>query len=124
MPDVAASLPQHALQVGDHLPYLSHWIGRAAIQVRDKDRLLCRPRRLEPREAEVRGHPDGRTAARQGTLGPREQTFTWDPERTVIALGLGYSGLLDERSIFGRSLDAGEVRVLYGLESGVTALTR
>jgi concanavalin A-like lectin/glucanase superfamily protein len=60
----------------------------------------------------------------RGTLGPREQTFTWDPERTVIALGLGYIGLLDELSIFRRSLDGGEVRVLYGLESGVTALIR
>ena len=60
----------------------------------------------------------------RGTLSPRRQTFTWDPERTVIALGLGYIGLLDELSIFGRSLDAGEVRTLYGLESGVTALIR
>jgi hypothetical protein len=60
----------------------------------------------------------------RGTLSPRQQTFTWDPERTVIALGLGYIGLLDELSIFGRSLDAGEVRTLYGLESGVTALIR
>ena len=60
----------------------------------------------------------------RGTLSPRKQTFTWDPERTVIALGLGYIGLLDELSIFERSLDAGEVRTLYGLESGVTALIR
>jgi hypothetical protein len=60
----------------------------------------------------------------RGTLSPRKQTFTWEPERTVIALGLGYIGLLDELSIFGRALDAGEVRVLYGLASGVTALTR
>ena len=60
----------------------------------------------------------------RGTLSPREQTFTWDPERAVIALGLGYIGLLDELSIFGRSLDPAEVRTLYGLESGVTALIR
>ena len=60
----------------------------------------------------------------RGTLSPRQQTFTWDLERTVIALGLGYIGLLDELSIFGRSLDAGEVRTLHGLESGVTALIR
>ena len=60
----------------------------------------------------------------RGTLGPREQTLTWDPERTMIALGLGYIGLLDELSIFRRTLDAREVRVLYGLESGVTALIR
>jgi hypothetical protein len=40
----------------------------------------------------------------------------------VIALGLGYIGLLDELSIFRRTLDGGEVRTLHGLESGVTAL--
>jgi hypothetical protein len=56
----------------------------------------------------------------RGTLSPREQTFTWDPERAIIALGLGYIGLLDELSIFSRVLDAGEVRVLYGLKSRVT----
>lgn len=60
----------------------------------------------------------------RGTLSPRKQTLTWDPDRTVIALGLGYIGLLDELSIFKRALDAGEVRALYGLASGVTALTR
>jgi hypothetical protein len=50
----------------------------------------------------------------RGTLSPREQTFTWDPERTVIALGLGYIGLLDELSIFSRAFDGAEVRALYG----------
>lgn len=49
----------------------------------------------------------------QGALSPRQQTFTWDPERTVVALGLGYIGLLDELSIFNRALDAGDVRTLH-----------
>jgi hypothetical protein len=48
----------------------------------------------------------------QGALSPRQQTFTWDPERTIVALGLGYIGLLDELSIFNRALDAGEIRAL------------
>jgi hypothetical protein len=60
----------------------------------------------------------------RGTLGARQQTFTWDPDRVVIALGLGYIGLLDELSIFQRALDAGEVRRLYGLDSGVAAILR
>jgi hypothetical protein len=60
----------------------------------------------------------------RGTLGPRVQTFTWDPERTIVALGLGYIGLLDELSIFNRALDAGEVRGLYGLKTGLTPLIR
>lgn len=60
----------------------------------------------------------------RGTLGSREQTFTWDPERTLIALGLGYIGLLDELSIFDRALAAGEVRQLYEMPSNVLAPTR
>lgn len=60
----------------------------------------------------------------RGTLGPREQTFTWDPERTVIALGLGYIGLLDELSVFRRALDDGEVRAMYELKTNVTAAIR
>lgn len=60
----------------------------------------------------------------RGTLSPRRQTFTWDPERTIIGLGLGYIGVLDELSIFGRALDAGEVGRLYTLQSGVPALLR
>jgi hypothetical protein len=49
----------------------------------------------------------------QGALSPRQQTFTWDPEGTIIALGLGYIGLLDEVSIFERALDEAESRSLY-----------
>lgn len=63
------------------------------------------------------GKPDGVASLYlngelQGTLAPRQQTFTWDPDQTVIALGLGYIGLLDELSIFSRALTAAEVRVL------------
>jgi hypothetical protein len=60
----------------------------------------------------------------RGTLSARQQTFTWDPEHTVIALGLGYIGMLDELSIFSRVLDAAEVRALHELGSGVTRLIR
>ena len=58
----------------------------------------------------------------RGTLGPRQQTFTWDPERTIVALGLGYVGLLDELSIFSRALDADEIRTLHRLPAAVMGL--
>ena len=63
------------------------------------------------------GKPDGiatlyLNGEPRGTLGARQQTFTWDPAQTVIALGLGYIGLLDELTIFNRALDAREIRAL------------
>ena len=57
----------------------------------------------------------------RGTLSPRQQTFTWD-ETTVTGLGLSYVGMLDELSIFNRALDDAEIRALYTLERGVTAI--
>ena len=49
------------------------------------------------------GRPDG--VARlyldgkpHGELSPRQQSFTWDPEKNTIALGLSYIGLFDELS--------------------------
>ena len=76
--------------------------------------------------------PAGRTASARlyldaqarGTLGPRPQVFTWDPEKVAIALGLGYIGLLDELTIFSRALTDEEVRTLHSLDRGVTALLR
>ena len=60
----------------------------------------------------------------RGTLSARRQTFTWEVERAIIGLGLSYIGLLDELSIFNRTLSAEEVAALYRLESGVTGLLR
>jgi hypothetical protein len=59
-----------------------------------------------------------------GELSPRVQSFTWNPEQTVIALGLGYIGSLDELSVFDRALSAEEIGMLYGLPKGVTSLVR
>lgn len=69
----------------------------------------------------VRLYLDGKL---RGALSPRQQTFTWDPEASAIALGLGYVGLLDELSTFNRALTDAEVRSLHELESGVTGLAR
>jgi len=52
---------------------------------------------------------------RQGQLSPRVQTFTWDPAKTSIMLGLSYIGLWDELSIFNRALTPDEVRTLTTL---------
>lgn len=73
------------------------------------------------------GKPDG--VARlyldgtpRGALTGRQQTFTWTPETTAIALGLNYVGLLDELAIFDRVLDDREIQALYKLEKGVAGL--
>jgi hypothetical protein len=63
------------------------------------------------------GRPDG--VARlflngqlHGALSPRQQTFTWDPQQTIIALGLSYIGLLDDLAVFNRVLTEPEIREL------------
>jgi hypothetical protein len=75
------------------------------------------------------GRPDGMArlyldGEPHGELSPRQQTFTWDPQQTAIALGLGYIGMIDELSIFNRVLDEGEIRTLHTLEKGVSSLLR
>ena len=60
----------------------------------------------------------------QGSLSPRQQTFTWDPAKVAIAMGLGYIGTLDELSVFDRALTADEIRTLHGLPGGVSSLIR
>lgn len=58
----------------------------------------------------------------QGTLDNRTQTFTWNPEESVIALGLDYVGLIDEIALFDRALTDDEVQSLYELDGGVASL--
>jgi hypothetical protein len=60
----------------------------------------------------------------QGILSGREQTFTWDTDANIIALGLGYIGLLDELTLFDRALTDVELRALYRIEKGLTPLVR
>lgn len=73
------------------------------------------------------GRPDGIVrlyldGAPQGTLSARQQTFTWDPAATAIALGLNYIGSLDELAIFNRALSEAEIRTLHELPRGVGSL--
>jgi hypothetical protein len=73
------------------------------------------------------GKPDGVArlyldGAPRGALSGRQQTFTWNPETTAIALGLNYIGLLDELAIFDRVLDDREIQALYKLDKGIGGL--
>ena len=51
-----------------------------------------------------------------------DEPFTWDVDRGAIRLGVNYTGLLDELSVFDRPLTDDEVRALHALEGGVAAL--
>ena len=64
---------------------------------------------------------DGRP---HGTLGARQQTFTWDPQKAAIALGLGYIGQFDELSIFNRALREDEIQSIHTMVTGVPSLIR
>jgi hypothetical protein len=70
------------------------------------------------------GKPDGVArlyldGAPSGSLTPRQQTFTWTPDMTAIALGLNYVGFMDDLAIFNRVLDEREIQALYKLEKGI-----
>jgi hypothetical protein len=58
-----------------------------------------------------------------GELSARQQTFTWDPDDNVIALGLSYIGLFDELAIFNRALAPDEIIALGRLQNGVGTLS-
>jgi hypothetical protein len=58
----------------------------------------------------------------RGSLSPRQQTFTWDPAETKIALGLNYIGLFDDLAVFNRALTEAEVASLHKLDRGVATL--
>lgn len=54
-----------------------------------------------------------------GTRKPIDTPFTWDVSKSNIYLGLGYTGLMDDLSIFNRHLTDQEIATLYALENGV-----
>ncbi len=65
------------------------------------------------------GYLDGEL---QGTLTGREQTFTWDLDETIVAVGLNYVGRFDELSMYDRALEPAEIEALYELEGGLASL--
>lgn len=53
----------------------------------------------------------------------RPQSFTWDPAKTSILLGLSYIGLMDDLALFRPALAAKEVMALHALPGGVASLS-
>lgn len=58
----------------------------------------------------------------KGTRSNITDPFTWESDQSNIYLGLSYIGLLDELSIFNRSLTKDEITALYALENGVQTI--
>lgn len=54
-----------------------------------------------------------------GTLVGFNNTLHWNPEQSVLNLGLSYVGGLDEVAIFDRALSAEEIRMLHYLPNGL-----
>lgn len=66
------------------------------------------------------GKPDGSSTlyldgAPAGHVGPRTQTFTWEPLQSTAVLGINYVGLFDELAFFNRALRPEDVKALYEL---------
>ncbi|HAP06801.1 MAG TPA: hypothetical protein DCR20_03170 [Planctomycetaceae bacterium] len=55
----------------------------------------------------------------QGSL-KSPMTFTWDPAKAVIMLGIAYTGDFDELAIFNRALSDAEITTVYELPAGLT----
>ena len=51
-------------------------------------------------------------------------SFTWDPSKTLVAIGASYIGLVAELSIFDRALSPDEIIALNQLPAGVPGLLR
>jgi len=59
---------------------------------------------------------------KKGTVSGIDDPFTWDIEQSNIFLGLGFTGLMDDLSIFNRSLTAQEVQQVYQLKNGIHSI--
>ncbi len=59
---------------------------------------------------------------KMGEIGARTQTFTWEPKRASIMLGLSYVGMMDDLALFDRALTQEEVSDLFALKSGIGEL--
>lgn len=57
---------------------------------------------------------------KRGTIEGREQTFHWNPDKAAIMLGLSFTGLIDELSVFDRPLTGDEVRALFKSDAAPT----
>lgn len=57
-----------------------------------------------------------------GTISGIDDPFTWDLEKSNIYLGLSFTGLMDELSIFNTPLTDEQVMELYRLKGGVKSM--
>jgi len=60
----------------------------------------------------------------KGTRSNISHPFTWELEKSNIYLGLSYIGLMDELSIYNKSLSQEEIKTLYTLENGVHSILK
>lgn len=59
---------------------------------------------------------------KMGEIGGVDDPFTWELENAKIFLGLGFSGLIDELSIFNMPFTDEQVMALYQLEGGIKSM--
>ncbi len=64
------------------------------------------------------GKPDGKATLYldgepAGSVEGRTQTYTWEPSKAAVMLGLGYVGLFDDLALFDRALTPAEVAGLH-----------
>jgi len=59
-----------------------------------------------------------------GTAEGIREPFTWEPALATIRLGVNYTGLFDELSMYTRALTDAEVDALYRLEGGAATLLK
>lgn len=59
-----------------------------------------------------------------GTAGGIREPFNWVPELATIRLGVNYTGLFDELSMYTRALSDAEVDALYRLDGGAATILR
>lgn len=59
---------------------------------------------------------------KKGTISGIDDPFTWELEESNIFLGLGFTGLMDELSIFNKSLTDSQALELYQLKGGIKSI--
>ena len=59
-----------------------------------------------------------------GTAAGIKEPFTWEPFLATVRLGVNYTGLFDELSMYDRALSDAEVEALYHLDGGVATLMK
>ncbi len=59
---------------------------------------------------------------KQGTVSGIDDPFTWELEESNIFLGLGFTGLMDELSIFNKPLTDEQALELYQLQGGIQSI--